>query len=237
MPQIEEFDYFSNILGHNIRVEKTGHWGYPILMFPTTMGSYLQNRDFGLNASVYHLVEQGKIKLYNVSTIDRDSIYGRHLPAQAKIHNYDLYTQFLISEFVPFLQKENHTHRIATAGCSFGGYHAANLAFRIPDLVSHVFALSAAFTIRSFMEGSQDDRIYFNCPDEYLLNAEAWKYHHMQVVLGTSDWDICRENNIRMADVLRSKEIPCWYDEKKWAQHDWPLWCMAFPEYVGTFFG
>jgi len=237
MPQIQEFNYYSHILGRDIPVEKTGHWGYPILMFPTTQGSYLQNRDFGLNASIYHLVDQGKVKLYNVQTLDAETLYGKHLPTDIKIHNYELYVQFLIKEFIPYLQNENNCHRIATAGCSFGGFHAANVSFRAPDMVSHIFALSAAFSIRSFAPGSEDDRIYFNSPNEYLRNADGWKFHHQHVVLGTSDWDICKPQNQEIAGILSNKNIPHWYDEKKWAKHDWPLWCMAFPEYVGTYFG
>jgi esterase/lipase superfamily enzyme len=58
----------------------------------------------------------------------------------------------------------------------------------------------------------------------------------MQIVLGTSDWDSCKPNNQNMAGILSSKGIPHWYDEKKWIAHDWPLWRMIFPEYVGNYF-
>ena len=30
------------------------------------------------------------------------------------------------------------------------------------------------------------------------------------------------------------KVINHWYDEKKWATHDWPLWNMMFPEYLNS---
>ncbi|WGK65298.1 alpha/beta hydrolase-fold protein [Croceiramulus getboli] len=236
MAEITYFPYYSNILERNIQVEVTGHWGYPILMFPSSGGQFTQNRDFGLNASVMHLVNEGKIKLYNVETIDLLSFYDDHLPSEVKIHNYELYMQFLKTEFIPFLQRECHTHRIATAGVSFGGYHAANTAFRFPDLVSHVFAMSAVFNIRNMTPLSDDIRIYYNSPDEFMRNEEGWKYQHMHIVLSTSDWDICKDKNERMARILEEKGIPFWYDEKKWIAHDWPLWKMVFPELVGRYF-
>jgi len=236
MPHIEHSDYYSNILGLHIPVEITGHYGYPVIMFPTSQGSYIQNNDFHLNGSVSWLVEQGKIKLYNLQTIDSRSFYDEGIPPQERIRNYERYVQFLVQEFVPYIQKLHQTHRVAVAGASFGGYHAANLAFRFPDLVSHLICLSGAFSIRNFMDGYSDDLVYFNCPNEFVKNDEAWKYRHMHIVLSTSDQDICRDKNIDMAELLRAKGIDFWYDERKWINHDWPLWRMVFPMFMSRFF-
>jgi esterase/lipase superfamily enzyme len=232
----QHIPYYSNTLSRNINLEVTGHWGYPILMFPSSYGQYTQNRDFGLNGSVMHFVDAGRIKLYNVETIDGLTFYADNMNSEAKIHNYELYMQFLNNELIPYIQNECNTHRIAVAGVSFGGFHAANTALRFPDLVSHLFAMSGVFNIRNFVPLSDDMRIYFNCPDEFMPNEEGWKYLHMQIVLGTSDWDSCKPNNQNMAGILSSKGIPHWYDEKKWIAHDWPLWRMIFPEYVGNYF-
>ena len=40
--------------------------------------------------------------------------------------------------------------KVAVAGCSFGGYHAANFAFRHPGYVSHIFSMGGAFNIKNF---------------------------------------------------------------------------------------
>lgn len=236
MAKVEHIPFYSNTLGRNINVEVTGHWGHPILMFPSSGGQYTQNTDFGLVGSVMHLIEEGRIKLYNVETIDMLSFYDDNMNTETKIHNYELYMQFLKNEMIPYIQKECNAHHIATAGVSFGGFHAANTAFRFPDVVSHLIAMSAAFNIRNMAPMSDDMRIYYNCPDEFMQNEEGWKYDHMQIVLGTSDWDICRDKNLHMSGILNVKGIDHWYDEKKWVEHDWPLWKMAFPEYAGSYF-
>jgi esterase/lipase superfamily enzyme len=224
--------FYSHILGRDIDVLINGHWGYPILMFPTSMGNYLQNKDFGLNHSVANWVNEGKIKLYNVDSIDFQSFYAKDLSPAIKIYNYNLYTRFLKEEFVPYLQRECNVHRIAVAGCSFGGYHCTNFALKYPDVVAYCFSMSGSFNIKSFMGSYYDDNVYYNNPIDFMQNAESWKYNHMNIVLGTSDWDICRQDNIAMSRLLANKGIEHWYDEKKWASHDWPLWNMAFPEYV-----
>lgn len=236
MAATKHFDYYSNTLSRNLQVEVTGDWGYPILMFPSSGGKYTQNSDFLLNESIMRFVDEGKIKLYNVETIDDMTFYDEHLPPDIKIHNYDLYMQFLQSEFIPFIQKECNVPRVAVAGVSFGGYHASNTAFRFPDLVSHLFAMSATFSIRSMTKMSDDQRIYFNCPNEFMPGAEAWKYKHMHIVLSTSDRDICLARNKDMSGILNALGLDHWYDEKKWIEHDWPLWRMVFPEYVGAYF-
>ncbi len=162
MPHIEHTDYYSNILGISLKVEVTGHYGHPVIMFPTSQGQYTQNHDFHLNGSINWFVEQGKVKLYNIETIDSWSFYDNTISPRQRIRNYERYVQFLIKEFVPYIQKLHKTHRVAVAGASFGGYHAANFAFRFPDVVSHLFCLSGAFSIRSFMDGFSDDLVYFN---------------------------------------------------------------------------
>lgn len=237
MPKIERTEYYSHTLGANVATEVTGHYGYPLLMFPTSNGSYTQNHDFKLNESISWLVEEGKVKLYNVQTPDQQSFYNDHIPPEERIRNYERWIQFLISEYVPMIQKVHSTHRIAVAGASFGGYHASNFAFRFPGLVSHLFCLSGAFSIRNFMDGYQDDFVYYNCPNEFVKNDEAWKYKHMHIVLSTSDQDICLGKTQEMSAILRMKGIGHWYDERKWISHDWPLWRMVFPMFAGRYFG
>ena len=237
MPQITHTDYYSHILGNSIKVEVTGHFGIPVIMFPTSQGSYTQNADFHLNGSISWFTDNGKLKLFNLETIDNLSFYNKNISAYDRIRNYELYVQFLVQEFIPYIQRTHNTHRVAVAGASFGGYHAANFAFRYPDLVSHLFCLSGAFSIRNFMDGIQDQLVYFNCPDEFVKNDDAWKYKHMHIVLSTSDRDICFEPTRRMAGILTSKGINHWYDEQKWIDHDWVLWRMVFPKFIGRFFG
>lgn len=236
MPQVKHTDYYSHILGMNIPVEVTGHFGYPIIMFPTSQGDYTQNHDFKLNESISWFVDQGKVKLYNVQTIDKLSLYNDNIPPAQRIKNYELWIQFLVQEFIPFIQRMHQTHRVAVAGASFGGYHAANFAFRFPDLVSHMFCLSGAFTIRNFMDGYSDNHVYFNCPREFVPHDEVWKYKHMHIVLSTSDQDICLDQTKEMANILNAKGVNHWYDEQKWISHDWPLWRMVFPQFIGRFF-
>jgi esterase/lipase superfamily enzyme len=234
--QEKHIQFYSHILSRNIDLLVHGDWGYPILMFPTSMGRFYQNKDFGLVDSVKDFINSGKIKIYNVDTIDNLTFYGNDFPPAVRIHNYNQYVRFLNLELVPFIKAECNVERIGVGGASFGGYHAANFAFKHPDQVAYLFSMSGAFSIKSFMKGYFDDNVYFNSPEDYIKGQQAWIYNHMKIVLGTSDWDICLAENQNMSNLLNDGGVNHWYDEKKWATHDWPLWNAMFPEYLSAFF-
>ena len=179
-----------------------GHSGYPVILFPTTMGKHNECKD---NKQIH--------------------------PSQ-RAENHEWYDQFILNEIVNPICKEKNLAKVAVAGPSFGGYQASNFAFKHPEKVSHMFSMSGAFDIRSFVDGHYDNNVFFNNPIDFLPgnnHSDLWK---MKIILGVGEWDICLEANNQMAKILEDKNIPFWYDIRKWAKHDWPLWRDMFPEYL-----
>ena len=125
-------------------------------------------------------------------------------------------------------------HYVAVGGASFGGYHAANIAFRHPGSVSHLFSLSGAFDMGSFMGGYYDDNFYFNNPPDYMAQCQdPWKYGHMGIFLGTGEWDICRARKLYACPTsCAAKGINHWLDERRWCAHDWHWWREMLPTYL-----
>lgn len=224
--------YYSHHLGRDIEMLVYGHWGYPVLLFPTTMGRFYEARDFQLTEAVRGHIESGRIKLYCIDSIDRDSWYARHLHPGARIWNHMLYDKFLCEELVPYIQRECNVGKIGVAGCSFGGFQALNYAFRHPDQVAHLMSMGAKFDIRSFMDGYYDDNVYYNNPPDYVPGLQNDHLYQMRIVLGTSEYDFCKESNIQMSHLLGAKGIPHWLDIKPWGEHDWPVWRDQFPHYL-----
>ena len=54
----------------------------------------------------------------------------------------------------------------------------------------------------------------------------------MNIVLGTSEWDICLAANEHMSHLLNQKGVNHWFDKRGWKEHDWPLWKEMFPHYL-----
>lgn len=224
--------WYSPSLSKDIETLVFGHSGKPVILFPTSMGRYYENKDFKLIDSVQNFINEGKIKIYCPDSIDSLSWYNKNIHPSERVRNHIWYDKFLLEELLPLAKSETGRDKVVMAGCSFGGYHAANFAFRHPWAVSHLFSMSGAFDIRSQLDGFYNDDVYFNNPVDYLpnnINPELWQ---LKIVLGTSDRDICRADNENLSGILHQKGIQHWLDIRPNADHDWPIWRDMFPEYI-----
>ena len=209
-----------------------GHAGYPVVLFPTSKGSFHENRDMGLIASAQWYIEQGLIQIYCPESNDAQSFYNKSVHPHQRIEQHVAYDKMICHELVERIRLNTRVGKVVTAGCSFGGYHAANFAFRHPGYVSHMFSMSGAFSIRSFMDGYVHDDIYYNSPLEFLGALHDNELWNMDIVLGTSNWDICYDSNLQLHEVLKSRGLPHWLDVRQNRQHDWDVWKEMFPHYL-----
>ncbi len=228
----ELFKWYSPNLSKDIEMQVFGHAGYPVIVFPTTMGRYYEAKDFKLIESVRWFIEQGKVTIYCPDSINELSWYNKNIHPSKKVQNHVWYDKMVVEEIVEKIRYKSPTGRVAVAGCSFGGYHAANFAFRHPEMVSHMISMSGSFDIKSFLDGHYDDNVYFNNPMDFIPNANHSDIWDMKIILGTSEWDICKVANEEFSAVLNNKHIPHWLDMRGWQKHDWPLWREMFPHYL-----
>ncbi len=225
----EYHKWYSPVIGREFEMLVFGHAGYPVILFPTSKGSYYQNKDMGLIETARWFLENGKVKIYCPDSIDALSWYNKSIPPSERARNQSLYDRLILDEVVPRAVRETGRTRIATAGCSFGGYHAANFAFRHPAFSSHCFPMSGVFDIRSFTDGYYDDNVYYNNPVDFLPNDTDPALWAMMIVLGTAEHDICRAENENMSRLLLSKGIHHQLDLRPGRNHDWPVWKEMFP--------
>ena len=226
--------WYSPILSKDIEMLTFGHAGYPVILFPTTMGKYYECRDFKLIESAKWFLEEGLVQIYCPDSINEYSWYNKSIHPADKVRNHMLYDQFIMEEVVNKICHDKKIDKVAVAGPSFGGYLAANLAFKYPHKISHLFSMSGSFDISSFLDGYHDNNVYFNNPVEYLPGNNDPNLWQLKIVLGAGEWDICLDANHKMAKILNDKNIPHWFDLRKWAEHDWPIWREMFPHYLST---
>ena len=210
-----------------------GHAGKPVIIYPTSMGSYHQNRDFHLIDAVSWFVDNGLVKIYCPDSVDKDSFYDDHIHPSERIRRHNVYDQFIMEEVVSRALNETGHHKITVAGCSFGGYHAINFAFRHPERVSGVFSMGGAFDIRNHMDGYYDDQVFYNNPVDFLPDLQDENLWRMQIVLGVGENDFCLPQNNRLAEIMSKKGMPYWMDIRPNAEHDWPVWREMLPTYFG----
>ncbi len=226
------FKWHSPTLNIDLKALVFGHAGLPVVVFPTSMGKHNENRDFKLIESAQWYINNGFIKIYCPDSIDELSWYNSNVSPEIRAFNHNLFDQMLHQELVPEIKQDSGFGKIALAGCSFGGYHAANYAFKHPEDVSHLFTMGAAFDIRKRVDGYYDDNVFYNNPIDFLPNAKHPDLWKMKIILGTAEGDFCKEASIHLSEILTSKGIEHWLDIRSAGGHDWPVWREMFPHYL-----
>jgi esterase/lipase superfamily enzyme len=235
------FKWYTNYLDREFEILVFGHSGYPVLLFPASKGHYYEYKDSGLIDAASHLINEGKIKIYCPDSVDASSWYNYSIPPSDRVKTHIGYENTILHDVIGYIKHDTGMEKVAAAGCDFGAYHAANLAFRHPDLISHIICMGGTFNIKQFIYGYYDENCYFNNPPDYLPNlTDPWyldKIRQMGIILGTGDEDMCLDENIILSNILNAKGINHWLNIRKGAGHDWPWWKQMFPHYLSLING
>src|SRR5579875_2513171 len=164
-------------LGRDMELLVFGHGGLPLVVFPTSQGRFYEFEDRGMVAAVAGKIDAGEIQLYCVDSVDAESWYNRAVPPRWRIARQVQYEEYVMEEVMPLVRQKNGNPKLVTMGCSFGGYHAVNLAMRYPDRITGFLAMSGAFDLSGFLSGYHDADVYFNQPMQYLPNlVDGWYF-------------------------------------------------------------
>ncbi|MGC4056334.1 MAG: alpha/beta hydrolase-fold protein [Paludibaculum sp.] len=214
-----------------------GHGGTPMLVFPSSMGRFFEYEDRGMVQAMQWQLDTGQAMLFCVDSVDRESWYNKGIHPADRVRRHVQYEEYLLKEVLPLMRTRSGHHRIATTGCSFGGYHCTNFALRHPECIHTCVSMSGAYDIKQFLGGYYDNDCYFNNPVDFVPNThDAWyldQYRReIRWVFGAGEHDICLEENRRISGIFNAKGIPHWSDF--WglgAVHDWPLWQLMSKKY------
>jgi len=231
----ERHRWQSPALGRPIELVWHGHWGRPVLAFPTSLGSCYQLEEMGLIPALAGKIDSGEIQVCCVEAIDGEHWYNEGAQPEWKVRRYEQYVRYLEREVVPLTRIKAERDDLVLFGASFGAYHAVNFAGRFPHLVSRVICFSGLYGIHRFLNGWWSDDCYFNCPSAYYPNLpshEVDRLRHIGFVIATGEHDHLVGENRWFADVLAGKGLNVY--SEFWPGvfgHDWPFWC----EHLGRF--
>ncbi len=230
--------WHSSRLEQSVTVARWGHYGRPVLVFPTAGGDAEEVERFGLVEALGGLLHAGRIKVYSV-----DSISGRSwLMKDDPRHSMWLQNQFdyfLVDELMPLVRADCNDGgiEIITAGASIGALWAVEMIARHPDIVRAAVCMSGTFDLSPWLYGHWSDDFYFSSPLDFLPGLGGWQLDRLRerfIVLacGSGRWEEPDES-WRMADVLGSKGVPNRIDQwgTEW-DHDWPTWRAMLPLYL-----
>ncbi len=240
----ETTSWFSPSLQKEMPLAVYGHYGFALLMIPTAGADYLEYERFGLIETVRPFIEAGKLKLFSINSINKESWMNNEMLPEHKAIRHNQFNQYVYEEVVPFIR--NHTSAdtmIFTCGASLGAFHAMNLFLKRPDILNGAISMSGVYDLTEYTHGYWDEQVYYNSPIHYIPNlTDPWYLdkikasHHIHIYTGSGAFED-PEANRRFAGVLFDKGI--WCNLEVWGPdvpHDWATWKKMLPYIIETKF-
>jgi esterase/lipase superfamily enzyme len=230
--RIEQHNWHSPRLGYGMGVAVFGHWGPPLLAFPTSHGDEWELHRHGMIDALAEFIDGGRVKMFCVGSNNHDSYLNKNAHPFHRIWRQRMFDDYIRQEVVPFIYASCQTQGIpiATMGASLGAYHAANTLFRYPDVFKRVYALSGVYDLQRFMDGLYNETFYFHNPIDYLSNlSDRWVFEQLstceiRLVTGSGPWEES-SFSYALSGILARKGIRHYLDD--WGPrggHDWPYW-------------
>ena len=222
-----------------------GHWGRPLLAFPSQQGPAWQYEERGMVDAIGGLLEAGRVKLYAVGSFDSGSWYREDLSLEERARQHSRYEDWILNQVVPLIHAESDGAEIAVTGVSFGAYHAANFALKHAHLFPLAICQSGVYDVAVVGDGDRGDAVYFNNPADYVANLDGehldWLRGRVNLLLvcGQGQWEDTTgalESTRRFAGLLGDKgirhELDLWGHD---VPHDWPAWRAQLAHHLSRF--
>jgi esterase/lipase superfamily enzyme len=237
--------WYSERLGQEITLARWGHWGQPVLVFPTAGGDAEEIERMHLIGALAPLIDAGRIKVYSC-----DSLAGRALASRTGSVEYrcallNRFGEYVAQEVVPAIRTDcsDGGAEVWAAGASIGAFNAVAMACRFPHLFRGAVGMSGSYDIEELMGFKGTEDYYFAAPMSFLPNLgegamlDALRRRFILLVYGQGRWE-SPEESWRMANVLGSRGVPnrvdAWGPEY---DHDWPSWRAMLPKYLDELVG
>ena len=239
----QHWNWASQRLPEPARVVRWGHFGAPLLLFPTAGGDYEEVERFHLIGALKDLIEGGRIKVYSI-----DSVAGKHWLRGTDTPEYcsrvqNLFDDYIYSEVAPLIRNDCKAPdiEILAAGASIGAFNSVATVCRHPDVFRLAIAMSGTFDLSKYLHGRMNGDFHAASPLHWLPGIEEGahlaKLRERYIVLptGQGQWEDIGES-WRLASLLGRKGIPNRVDPwgREW-DHNWVTWRAMLPKYLEEF--
>jgi esterase/lipase superfamily enzyme len=231
--------WYSDRLQQPIGMARWGHYGTPVLVFPTAGGDAEEIERNGVIGACWPLIEAGRVKLYSCDSTAGHAMVSNSGPPEYRMWLFNQYHQAVINEVVPAILADmaGHAEPIVAAGASIGAFNALAVMCRYPETFRAAVGMSGTYQIERFFGGEMSQDLYFSAPLAFVPGLEgpqldALRQRFAILASGQGAWENVGES-WAAGDVLGSKGIPnrvdAWGEE--WP-HEWPTWRAMLPQYL-----
>ncbi len=222
-----------------IGLARWGHYGTPVLVFPTAGGDAEEIERHGVVEACGPLLEAGRIKLYSC-----DSVAGRAMVAKAGSVEYRMrllnrFFDAVRAEVIPAIWADSGGQEmpLVCAGASIGAFNAVTMLCRHPDVVRAAIGMSGSYAVEQFYDGAWSPDLYFSAPLQFVPHLHGGDLDRLRtrfalLATGAGAWEDPGES-WRLAGVLGERGIPNRVDDwgPDW-EHDWGTWRRMLPQYL-----
>lgn len=236
--------WYSERLQQPVKVVRWGHYGVPLLLFPTAGGDAEEVERFHLVQTLLPFIQEGRLKVYSVDSVAGQTWLMDHSVAH-RVWIQSQFDKFIREEFVPMVCHDCEVEQIEmmVAGSSIGAYNALLAICRHPEVFSRAICMSGTYNLERWMEGEWFEEFHHISPIHFVPGLPDGSHldqlRERFVLIATGEGD--NENpgeSWKVADVLGQQQIPNRVDlwGPQWI-HDWGTWRAMLPQYVDEMLG
>ena len=231
--------WYSHRVESDVSMVRWGHWGTPLIVFPTAGGDAEEIERMWLVDSVREHIDAGRVKLYSCDSVAGAAMLrgeGSPLYRGAMLNGFH---EFVRHEMIPAIRTDcrDDAVTVMTAGASIGAFNAIALLCRYPDVITHAIGLSGTYDLARFVGGDGGSGLFFATPMYFLPGLQGPQLDLLRrrfavLASGEGRWENLGES-WRMAEVMGTKGIPNRVDP--WGteyDHDWTTWRKMLPKYL-----
>ncbi len=214
------------------RLARWGHFGIPVLIFPTAGGDFEEIERFQLIAALQPLITEGRIKAYSVDGIAVRAWLAATLSPWECCELQERYDSFLYEEVLRRIRDDCHDPGIEPllAGASLGAAVAIHTLGRHPDSFRSAIAMSGIFAAPVGC-GSGGTPVSLLTALSALDGARLERLRQRLILLGCGAGDYENPGDSeRLSEALASRGVPCrlslWGESR---DHTWSTWREMLP--------
>jgi esterase/lipase superfamily enzyme len=225
------------------RLTRWGHFGKPVLIFPTAGGDSEEIERMHMVGVLRPLVDAGRLKVYSCDSVAGKAMLTQEGTPAHRMWLINMFHQYVRHEVVPAIRMDcrDENATVIAAGASIGAFHAAAVLCRFPNLFTHALCASGTYKIERFLGVT---------PREVTSDFAVSSPMHFVPTLGPGPHlDLLRQRFLlitsgegraedigeswALANTLGGQGIPNRVDSwgKDWP-HDWQTWREMFPKYL-----
>lgn len=230
----------SGRVGMELNLVRWGHFGQPVLVFPTAGGDAEEIERMLMIKVLSPLIDAGRIKVYSVDSVAARSWGDTEVDGAYKSALLNGFQHAVRHEVVPAIHNDcGGEVPVLVAGASIGAFSSLAALCRWPDVISGAVCMSGSFDVERFMKNVPEgnENFHLSSPLRYLpaLSGPTLDLLRTRFALfahGGGRWEDPKQD-WTLAGILGNKGVPNRVDP--WGagyDHDWPTWRAMLPKYL-----